>query len=68
MLEEEGLVLDGEVPVSDVPVGRPGAVKLFVLLSSGHTSLPHARSVGQHPPPSDTGHDRKPEEQTRVLG
>lgn len=51
--------------VSDV--GLPGAVKLPVLLVSGQTSRPHARSVGQHPPPRDAGQDLKPDEQTRVL-
>lgn len=49
-------------------VGRAGAVKLSVLVSSGHTSLPQARSVGQQPPPKDAGHERKPEEQTSVFG
>ena len=49
-------------------VGRAGAVKLFVLLSSGHKSLPQARSVGQQPPPNDAGHERKPDEQTRTFG
>lgn len=49
-------------------VGRAGAVKLFVLLSSGHRSLPHARSVGQQPPPNEAGHDRKPGEHTSVFG
>ena len=54
------------VAVSDV--GRAGAVKLPVLLVSGQMSRPHARSVGQQPPPRETGQDRKPGEHIRVEG
>lgn len=53
------------VAVSDV--GRAGAVKLPVLLVSGQMSGPHARSVGQQPPPREAGQDRKPEEQISVA-
>lgn len=48
-------------------VGRSGATKMAVLLVSGHTSCPQARSVGQQPPPSVTGQDRKPGEQVTVV-
>lgn len=67
--DTEVLVLLDVVEVtSEVPVGRAGALKLLVLLSSGQTSRPQARSVGQHPPPSETGHDRNPDEHTKVFG
>lgn len=53
------------VAVADV--GRAGAAKLPVLLVSGQMSGPHARSVGQQPPPRETGQDRKPEEHISVA-
>lgn len=56
------------VALAESVVGLPGAVKLFVLLSSGQTSRPQARSVGQQPPPRDAGHDLKPDEQASVFG
>lgn len=56
------------VAEAEFEVGLPGAVKLFVLLSSGQTSRPHARLVGQQPPPSEAGQDRNPAEQASVLG
>lgn len=60
-------LLDVVVVVADVLVGLAGALKLFVLLNSGQTSRPHARSVGQHPPPSDAGHDLNPGEHTSTF-
>lgn len=60
--------IDVTVALAVSEVGLPGAVKLPVLSISGQTSEPHARSVGQQPPPSDAGQDRKPVEQTSVLG
>ena len=41
-------------------VGRTGAFGVFVDESAGQTAPdPHALSVGQHPPPSEAGHDLK---------
>jgi len=60
--------VDVIVAVAVFDVGRAGALKLPVLLVSGHTSRPHARSVGQQPPPREAGQDLNPEEQTKVLG
>lgn len=56
-----------EVDEAEFDVGLAGAVKLLVLLSSGQTSLPHARSVEQQPPPSEAGHERNPGEHTRMF-
>lgn len=56
------------VVTEESDVGRPGAVKLFVEESSGQTSLPQARFVGQQPPPKVDGQERKPEEHCRVFG
>lgn len=55
------------VVVGSLEVGRTGASTVRVDDNSGQTSRPQARFVGQQPPPSDTGQDRKPEEQSNVL-
>lgn len=49
-------------------VGRTGAFGVFVDESAGQTApSPHALSVGQHPPPSEAGHDLKLEEHVSTL-
>jgi hypothetical protein len=56
-----------EIGVALPDVGRTGAATVAVEVNSGQTSRPQARSVGQHPPPRDAGHDRNPELQANVL-
>jgi hypothetical protein len=57
----------GEV-VGMTDVGLTGALTGPVDESSGQMSLAQARFVVQQPPPSEAGHDLKPEEQTNVFG
>lgn len=49
-------------------VGLAGGKNVPVELISGQKSLPQALSVGQQPPPSDAGHDLKPDEQLKPFG
>ena len=55
-------------------VGRTGMIRLMSVEvdvamedNGGHETEPHARSVGQQPPPRLGSQDRKPEEQRRLV-
>lgn len=64
---ENGLdVVDALVVVVVSSVGRTGGMTVCVVESGGQPAEdPQARSVGQHPPPREAGHERKPVEQVR---
>ena len=49
-------------------LGRTGTTILAVEDNGGQVSEPHARSVGQQPPPKEEAQDRKPEEQVKTFG
>jgi hypothetical protein len=55
------------VPEVVTVVGLTGGAAVAEDVRAGHTSEPHARSVGQQPPPKDAGQERNPVEQTNVL-
>jgi hypothetical protein len=62
------IVVAAAVVVVVSVVGRTGAFGVFVDESAGQTAPdPHALSVGQHPPPSEAGHDLKLGEHVSTL-
>lgn len=63
---EPGTVVVVSVVVVSV-VGRTGGSAEPVVVVAGQLAEPHARSVGQHPPPWEAGQERYPAEQVRVL-
>ena len=61
------VVSGGIVRLVAAVVGRSGAAMLAVGERGGHESRAQALSVLQQPPPSETGQDLNPEEQTSEL-
>jgi hypothetical protein len=62
------IVVAAAVVVVVSVVGRTGAFGVSVEDKAGQTAPePHALSVGQHPPPSEAGHDLKLGEHVNTL-